>query len=139
MKLNQLPIHAQGFISELSSIEPQPDSIWLIGSQANGRATESSDTDLLIFGSEALYREAKEKTDAPIKVDCLIVTDGNNYQDPWQKKSGSIEKLKWQQVTESTAKYVGAKWVPDEESSTELGANMGNLIKLNESAFRVWP
>ena len=137
-QLHELPSHVIDFIESLTSMNPSPESVWLIGSQANGRATSLSDTDLLVFGSEALLNVLKAKNSAPEKIDCLVVYDGNNYQDPWQKKSGTLEKLKWKQVDENRARYVGSKWIPDEDSSKKFGADMGNLIYRNELGLRVW-
>ena len=135
----QLSSNVQAFIDALINIAPQPDSIWLIGSQANGRATENSDTDILVFGTPEFYRKVQEEITAPIQIDCLIVQDGNHYQDPWQEKSGSIERLKWHRVTDVLAEYIGSKWEPDEESSIECNAEMGELKEPRESALRVWP
>ena len=135
----KLPAHIQDFIAELVSLQPQPTSVWLIGSQANGRATEQSDTDLLVFGSPELLEVAASRLRQPEKVDCLIVYDLDNYQDPWQEKKGALSKLKWQQVNDYTANYIGTKWVPDEESSLKFGADMGDLVERQERAVRVWP
>jgi hypothetical protein len=134
-----IPAHAAVFVSELASLQPNPASIWLIGSRANGRATENSDTDLIVFGSKKLIAEARSQLIQPNLVDCLIVYDNDNYLDPWQEKSGSLSSLKWQQIDNCTAMYTGSKYTPDEEASLAPEANMGNIVHLQEHAFRVWP
>ena len=136
---SQLTHQALETIAQLVALQPTPDSVWLIGSRANGRATSESDTDLIVMGSEALLRAARSKLEQPKAVDCLIVFNGDDYQDPWQEKSGSLSKLEWEQIDASSAKYVGTKWVPDEESSIEFDADMGDLVHRQERAIRVWP
>ena len=135
----QLPDQVSALISTLAALQEPPISIWLIGSRANGRATELSDTDLIVFGSLELLSIAKSQIKQPEAVDCLIVFNNNEYQDPWQKKNGSLSSLQWQNIDSKTATYIGTKWVPDAESSSECGADMGNLVKRQEQAVRVWP
>jgi len=89
-----LPQEAREFVVTLTTLDPPPDSVWVIGSRANCRATETSDTDLLVFGSQALIDALRESVPAPERIDCLVVYDGDNDQDPWKTKSGSITKLK---------------------------------------------
>jgi predicted nucleotidyltransferase len=130
---------ASAFISALAALQPPPDSIWLIGSRANGRATQESDTDLIVFGSKALLDIIRSQLKQPEEVDCLVVFNGDDYQDPWQEKTGSLTKLQWLKLDASSARYVGTKWVPDEESSLECGADMGNFLHRQERAIRLWP
>jgi hypothetical protein len=127
------------FVKRIRQICPPPSSVWLIGSRANGRATESSDTDLLVMGSTVFLEMLRDQVEAPGGIDCLVVYDGNNYKDPWQDKSGSLEKLAWTIVSEDHASYIGTQWIPDEESSREFDADMGQLIHRNECGIRVWP
>jgi hypothetical protein len=133
---SDLPEHAKIFIGRLTNMEPRPESIWVIGSRANGRATVSSDTDLLVFGSPELLQTLATTEEAPSGIDCLVVFDGNNYKDPFQDKSGSLSKLEWRPVNASLSQYVGIKWVPDEESGDD---NMGDMVHRQERAIRVWP
>lgn len=130
---------ASAFISALTAIRPPPDSIWLVGSRANGRATQKSDTDLIVFGPEALLGAIRSQLKQPEEVDCLVVFNGDDYQDPWQEKSGSLTELQWQKFDANSAQYIGRRWVPDEESSLECGADMGNFLHLKERAIRLWP
>lgn len=132
----ELPEHAYSFIRLLAAIKPAPLSIWLIGSRANGRATTASDTDLLVFGSMALLRALASMPPPPVRIDCLVVFDGNHYQDPWQMKNGSLTRLEWRPVDSTLSSYVGIKWTPDEESSDE---SLGNMVQLQERAVRIWP
>jgi hypothetical protein len=134
-----IPESAAAFVSELAALQPNPVSIWLIGSRANGRATERSDTDFIVFGSQKLINEVKSRLMQPELVDCLIVYDNDNYQDPWQEKRGSLTNLKWHQIDNFTAIYTGFKWIPDEEKTLEFDTNMGSTIHLRERALRVWP
>ena len=136
---SQLTDQASELIAQLVALQPAPESIWPIGSRANGRATPESDTDLIVIGSDGLLEAARSQLQKPQGVDCLIVFDGDDYQDPWQEKSGSLSKLKWEQIDANSATYIGTKWVPDEESSIEFNADMGELVHRQERAIRVWP
>lgn len=135
MALLDIPEHVHSFIRLLATAEPSPVSIWLMGSRANGRATPASDTDLLVFGSMALLHVLASMP-PPAGIDCLVVFDGDHYQDPWQEKKGSLARLEWRPVDATRSGYVGVKWIPDEESSDE---SMGNMVHLQERAVRVWP
>ncbi|HQT33737.1 MAG: nucleotidyltransferase domain-containing protein [Thiobacillus sp.] len=135
----QLTVEAAAFIKALLSVSPPPDEVWLIGSRANGRETNESDTDLLVFGSSEFAAALKTHVASPERIDCLVTIDGDNYQDPWQQKSGSLTELKWEKTDESSATYIGVAWDPDEEASRESEADMGDLVCLNERAIRVHP
>lgn len=136
----QLTDKVAAFINELVALQSQqPDSIWLIGSRANGRATQGSDTDLIVFGSEALLSAVRSTLKQPELVDCLIVFNGDNYQDPWNKKSGSLRELQWRKTDANSAEYIGRKWVSDEESSAEFNANLGVFVEFIENAIKIWP
>lgn len=135
----QLTAEAAAFIKALLSVNPPPDEVWLIGSCANGRETDKSDTDLLVFGSSEFVAALKTHVASPERIDCLVTIDGNNYQDPWQQKSGFLTDLKWEKTDESSATYVGITWAPDEEASWESETDLGDLVYLNERAIRVHP
>lgn len=144
--MSELPAHALSFIADLVTLQIPPSSIWLIGSRANGRAKPNSDTDLLVFGSNATIRLIVESMLPPQEIDCLVVFDGNQYRDPWQEKSGSLTSIKWQQLSDRRARYIGAKWIPDEEEDGEpeefIGSDdseLGELKELEEEAIRLWP
>ena len=134
-----LPPQVSSFIADVAALASESIEVWLIGSRANGRVGPESDTDLLIFGSIELLQTIRSHLPQPVHVDCLVVFDGDNYQDPWQEKSGAISKLGWFKIDERLARYSGTKWVPDEESSAEFGADMGVVITREERALRVWP
>ena len=135
----ELPAHVSIFIERLVSLTTEPIEVWVMGSRANGRARPDSDTDLLIFGPHGFLELVKTQLQQPYDIDCLVVYDGDNYKDPWQEKRGSLTKLCWNKMDDQTATYIGTKWVPDEESSVEFGADMGDLIERKERARRVWP
>lgn len=134
----KLPNRAGVFVTALTAVNPPPESIWLIGSRANGRETEVSDTDLLVFGSPAFLAALEAQVLAPTELDCLVVYDGDNFRDPWKMKNGSLTKLNWRTTDESNAEYIGAKWTSDEESSLKFGADMGELTCLKELGVRIW-
>ena len=93
MGVEDLALEVQTFVHAVCGLTHRPASIWLIGSQANGRATEQSDSDLLIFGSSFLIEELQRDIPAPLNIDALVVYNGNDYCDPWKNKRGSLENL----------------------------------------------
>lgn len=126
--------HVVEFIQAITAVSPPPHAVWIIGSQANGRATDQSDTDLLVFAS-ARFLDSPKTLAAPVGIDCLVVFNGNDFADPWSKKSGSLEQWGWKVNSQRNAQYIGTKWVPDEES----GDPLGDLAEREELATRVWP
>ncbi|MCO5354941.1 nucleotidyltransferase domain-containing protein [Acidovorax kalamii] len=138
MLLDALPHSAQQFFRALVVSTNAPQSVWLIGSRANNRADEQSDTDLLIFGSTLLIDELRDSMPAPADIDALIVYNGNDYSDPWQNKRGSLANLKWRLLTAEVASYKGVRWIPDEESEDEFSPDSGELLTLDERACRIW-
>lgn len=138
-KTPSLPTHVSRFIAKIASMTTEPVEVWLIGSRANGRARPDSDTDLLIFGPDGFLESVRIGLQEPTDIDCLVVYDGDNFQDPWQEKSGSLGELRWNRVDDQAATYIGTKWVPDKESSAEFEADMGELVKCNEQSWRIWP
>lgn len=138
-KTPSLPTHVSRFIAKIASMTTEPVEVWLIGSRANGRARPDSDTDLLIFGPDGFLESVRIGLQEPTDIDCLVVYDGDNFQDPWQEKSGSLGELRWNRVDDQAATYIGTKLVPDKESSAEFEADMGELVKCNERSWRIWP
>lgn len=126
--------HVVEFIDAITGVSPLPQAVWIIGSQANGRATDQSDTDLLVFAS-AGFLDSLQMLAAPVGIDCLVVFNGNDFADPWSKKSGSLEQWRWKLNSPRKAQYIGTKWVPD----VEFGDPLGDLVERAESATRVWP
>ncbi len=123
------------FLDSLSGLRVKPLSVWVIGSQANGRATASSDTDLLVFGSAEFLDAVRSELEPPEGIDCLVVFNGNDFEDPWREKSGVLSRWNWAMESPNEAQYVATKWVVD----AELGGDHGNFETRKEKAIRVWP
>jgi predicted nucleotidyltransferase len=51
----EIPPSIDIFIRRLAGVQPSPESIWLIGSRANGGATNKSDWDFVVFGDAAYF------------------------------------------------------------------------------------
>ena len=138
---------AQDLVSRLVVITPSPASIWLIGSRANGRSKLTSDTDLLVFADLDFINRAASSVEAPTEIDVLVVYDGENFKDVWKEKRGSLTSFKWSQLSVTRAKYIGRKFIPDEEEEdddtpqTDAGheTQLGEFIEYAEKAIRVWP
>jgi hypothetical protein len=136
---DHLPPHVSSFVDTVASLAPETVEVWLMGSRANGRARPESDTDLLIFGPDGFLQTLRDRLQRPENTDCLVIYDGDHYQDPWQEKNGALSELGWEKTDDRNARYAGTKWVPDKESSAEFGADMGELVERQERALRIWP
>ena len=45
----EIPPAVHIFIRRLAGVQPSPESVWLMGSRANGGATKESDLDFVVF------------------------------------------------------------------------------------------
>ena len=120
------------YAEALATSCPEVETIWLIGSRANGTQRANSDWDLLVFaatgGLECLATHSEHHRD---DVDCLVQT-GPTFKRAWgEAKSLSLPELKWQDLSPSLAAYIGKKW-SDREGST-------GVVPINQKAIRVWP
>ena len=139
MNKSHIPKAAFELIDKLSRVSPYPESIWLIGSRANGRATDSSDTDLVVFATLIFLENLRTAMEPPSSIDIFVVYDGDNFLDPWQQKGGSLTSFKWKLIDERQAKYLGTKWISDKESAPGSAIDTGQFLHREEQAIRVWP
>lgn len=138
---------AYAFLLLLVDIQPHPQSVWLIGSRANGRATAESDTDFLIFADETYAATARRTLAAPVAIDVLVVHDGNHFADIWQEKRGSLDLFRWRRIDSTRAAYIGTEFVPDIEGDDDLPQSLhdtddlqlGQGTEREEVALLVWP
>jgi hypothetical protein len=114
-------------------LEGSVEQIWLIGSRASGRATASSDWDLLVFSSE----DPRECPCRRIGVDVL-----------WRGPSGRIllegkpsclaiyfSDLQWSESAPGYATYRGRKFQGDDLDVRDYSPAM---IFVQSSAIRLW-
>ncbi len=151
-----IPQEAQEVLQALSKMEPAPESVWLFGSRANGRATPKSDTDLLVFASQAFVDAVLNAMPAePQDVDVLVVIDGERIVYPWTQRAGSLRAWEWTVTGATSASYVGTKCLPDEdldehdleqlrkisaaEESDVIETDLCQIRILQEQAIRVFP
>ena len=131
-----LPPDAQRFVDTLVALIPAPAEVWLIGSRANGRATANSDTDLLVFGSADFLRALKAQVTPLAGVDCIVVNERGEGQDPWQEKRLSLASLNRNRIDQHLARYVGTKWIADEDGPSD--SCLGAIRRIEERAVRLW-
>lgn len=122
------------FVRQVFETCPELTSVWLIGSRANDSARETSDWDLLAFGSDkalACLRQHRELHRPD--VDFLIVINGDDFVNAWgdRDKSGSLAEWKWMQKSGDEAEYMEVKSTP--------GANYGGVTPKLRRAVRLWP
>jgi len=134
-----VPSYVQELVRQMTELVPGPESVWLIGSRANGRATSESDSDLLVFGSPAFLATARASLNRVGAVDLLVVTGDDEFQDVWTAKTGSLKRWEWKQVSADGATYKGCKWISDPPDEAIPGVDMGTLIHRDEVAVRLWP
>ena len=125
------------YIETLRAACPEITEIWLIGSRANDKARVDSDWDLLVFGNpDTLVALRKNLSLRRPDIDLLIVHNGNDFEAPWETKSGkgksgNLAGWKWERDKGSTtrAHYRGTK-----QGDDEFGVTI-----TREVAKRVWP
>ncbi len=106
------------FIAGIRSECPDIASIWLIGSRANGGATESSDWDFIAIADKQTLSKLENLTELHRPdVDFFVVVDGDNFQCAWgeRDKTGSLSSWEWDFISDTQAEYTGAKELKNEE------------------------
>lgn len=100
--------YLDGLLKSIPSIE----SIWLIGSRANGTAKPGSDWDFLVFGDDTVFEKIQNSPSLCMKnVDLLIVAADGGFKTPYgEEKSGHLESWKWRTITSETATYKSSKF-----------------------------
>lgn len=126
--------HVRTFVDSMVGLPVQPSSVWLIGSQASGRAQADSDTDLLVFGPPGLIHAMRATLSPPSGIDCMVVVNGDDFEDPWQAKGGSLCRWSWVLKSATEARYEGTKFIVDEP-----GGTLGESVTRQERAIRIWP
>jgi predicted nucleotidyltransferase len=134
--LEPMPLTVTDFRAFVVAVAQAPSvaAIWLIGSRANGTERGESDWDLLVFGTQqTLAFLASSGSLHKSEVDLLVVTNGDDFQAAWGERSkhGSLSEWQWQQVSETEAQYMQAKWQEREEGS--------GVVVSQSRAVRVWP
>ena len=125
------------YVLKVAAEHPNVTEMWLFGSRANGTATEKSDWDILAFADEATLNALRNDIELhEPRVDLLIVKSANgSFEKPWgKKKSGSLENLQWNRLSNTEATYRSVKFVPDPGETRE-----GNLHEQILKAIRLWP
>lgn len=123
------------YVDRLVSFCPEIREVWLIGSRANGTATNKSDWDYLVFGDEEIMARLGANLDMKrCKIDILVVYDRDTFRAPWPRnngktKYGSLNSWKWRVNSSKTAQYSSAKEIEDQAMPSVSTAN----------AIRVWP
>ena len=121
------------YIEKLLKQSPEISSIWLFGSRANGTAKETSDWDLLVFGSEKVFNSIKGNCDLKNDfIDLMVVVDSENLASPWSNKRGQLSDWQWKEISSSEATYIGTKEPTD-------GTAWYRSETKKQKAIKVWP
>jgi len=123
------------------ALDPDVESIWLVGSRANGEATSGSDWDLMVFvRAEPRPREGQDRSVDVIRVgpEGSLLVDGCS-EDFRQDFSG----WHWEQVSETEASYLAKKeadrWPDDDEDDAFDGFSAPPaFLFTRKRAFLLW-
>ena len=87
------------------------ESIWLIGSRANGTAKPESDWDFFIFGDCSVFEQIKSNPELNLyNIDLLVVAGDGEFENPYASdKSGNLSDWSWQLKSLKTATYQSSK------------------------------
>jgi hypothetical protein len=103
-----LPPYVNRVIDDLKNEEPI-ESIWLVGSRANGKEKESSDWDILAFsGNKPCVTKQHHKN-----IDIIIVGPSKKILLEGQsiESMNSFSSWSWPEKHDRTATYVGRKFI----------------------------
>ena len=135
-----IPSAVDIFIRRLAGVQPSPESIWLIGSRANGGATNESDWDFVVFADAAYFEMLKAGSPAAeLAVGVFVVVDASIFRNPWnENKAGGLGR--WAlECADCLPRNLSAHSLdsgprPKEGNPIELG----ELITRTTNTFRVW-
>ena len=93
----EIPPAVDMFIRRLAGVQPPPESIWLIGSRANERATNESDWGFVVFADAAYFEMLKAGSPpAELAIDVPVVVDASIFRNPWnENKAGDLGRWHW--------------------------------------------
>ena len=127
-----LPEHVQRVVTELVA-DSSVHKVWLVGSQANGTASPTSDWDLLVFSD----REPSVREERCSDVD--VIWKGPSQT---QREGGSIQidftKFQWDEKDDGTADYVGYKFI-EFEYGVARDASISPVLRPPQRAICIWP
>ena len=125
------------YTEQLTSAHPTIQSVWLLGSRANGTERPDSDWDLLVFGTREILDALKHNQQFhPQIVDLLVVYNGNDFEQPWgeKQKLGSLTEWCWKESSENEATYRATKGIFSADGEEEF-----NVKVTQYKAYRVYP
>jgi len=100
----------QRYVDELCAVVPEIQSVWLIGSRANGTARPDSDWDFLAFGVPRLRQTfAKHLELRKDDVDVFVRDEDGDFRAPWPDSDRVLERIEWKQVSPTQATYMATK------------------------------
>lgn len=127
----RFPENVQRVITELVADSPVY-KIWLVGSQANGTASPTSDWDLLVFSN----REPSIREERCSDVD--VIWKGPTQT---QREGGPIQidftRFRWTENDDGTADYVGYKFI-DFEYGVVRDASISPVLRPPQRAVCIW-
>ena len=110
----------------------------MIGSRANGGATNESDWDFVVF-ADAAYVEMLKTGSPAAELAVDVVVHASIFRNPWnENKAGDLGRWHWSTQTASHATYQTV-WISDQDREEGDLVELGELITRKNNAFRVWP
>lgn len=132
--VNSLPDSVGRVLAELKE-EDATQSVWLVGSRANGTARPDSDWDLLVFSSsEPEVAPARlEGVDVirvgPSRQTFLLEGKGSNYMI-------SFADWQWREINEATARYTDKRFIEYPPAARDVAEPV--FSRTERKAYRLW-
>jgi hypothetical protein len=123
----------QRYVSELVSAYPDIESVWLIGSRANGTSRPESDWDLIAFGSQSIFQSLRSDVRFHHEhIDLVVVYDGDTFEKPWgeREKGGSLSGWRWLRQSATRAVYRATKPIFNERGEEEFEVKVTQCVAL---------
>ncbi len=112
----------EDYVCDLKVKFPSIASVWLLGSRANGNATDASDWDFLVFSGEPIHEEIKSSAELHRDdVDLLLADAKGRYSKPLggPEEGGLLADWEWSEVSNELANYEGTKFVTYGEDAAD--------------------
>lgn len=114
------------WLAQVRATCPSIESVWLIGSRANGSARETSDWDFIVFANREALAQIKSSSELHRSdIDFLVVVNGEDFENAWgeRNKIGALSYWGWKLVTDAHAEYTETKWDETEKKPVSRRRN----------------
>lgn len=103
---------------------------WVLESPAAGPAA----TSVLVFADKPTLQRLRRCDDLhDVRIEILVVTDGDAYENAWGKTkvSGSLARSAWRQATPEVAYFDESRWAGED-------GRAGDVVRMRRKAILLW-